>query len=331
MGGTRRGSARPSGRRVVELRLALPRRRSWLGRLALHLGLVLVVAGIVAGGVSLLQSWTRTTQASRTEPVQPGAVEIAATGEAILVRPEHVQVAAVAGQVDKLVPAGRLVRVGTPVVRLTGAGGATTITAERPGLVSYGVDGLETELTAAVQGLESGNLRLGPEWAQQLPLRRFNPTANSVAAGAPLFKLVDPAQVWAISSLAVAPLASVQPGSPVDVQFPDLEGRAQMRVSFRSPPAGDKVLVVLEAQGQFPEGLLSARRTPARLLINRYEGMVVPRTAITVQDQIIGVWARVSGVRRFVPITLIGGDNERVAVQGNLAVGDEVWVTEPRP
>lgn len=321
---------RNTSRRIGALRLQArtpAMRRRWVARA----GLLLVAIVLVTLGFRTL-SGRMAKPVERTATVIRGVLEIASSGEGVLIRPEHVQVAPMAGDVSELEPAGRVVRVGTAVVNLRGAAGSTPVAAERPGLVSYNVDGLEMPAQSALRELESGNVQPGSDWLQRLTGERQRSTPARVQAGEPLFKLVDPSRLWVAVELP-AEGVNLKPGQAVRAEFTALGSDALLGVASRSAPTDGKVVLVLESQGQFPDSLQLLRRTPVKLLFDRAEGFLVPRAAVVTRDGDTGVWVQIPGEadKRWVPVTVQGGDKTRLAVQGKLATGDKLWFTANSP
>ncbi|MFO7173075.1 MAG: HlyD family efflux transporter periplasmic adaptor subunit, partial [Bacillota bacterium] len=241
-----------------------------------------------------------------------------------------VQVAPRGGTLERLVPEGQAVRTGTPVVAVAGQ----PLRAERPGTLSYQVDGLEAELDPDALGWVTGAQATGPgpDWLQQVPFRRVEPPGNQVAAGEPVFKVVDNASLWLAVSGPARLLAGVNPGDPARVQFPALgAGSHRFRVVYKSPPQGDQVLLALAADSPIPDTLTFLRRTPARVVLGRWEGWVVPREALTVFGGRPGVLVRTPAGERFVPVTVLGQNETEAVVEGDLAPDAEVLVPPGDP
>lgn len=296
----------------------------------------LLAGALVAGALLALVLAVRDLLAilpGRTPyPVRQGEVELAVTAEALLLRDEWVQVAPSGGALERLVPEGQAVRAGAPVVRV----GGRVLTAERPGIVSYRVDGLEAELsphtldwaTATTAAMATDTLGApGPEWLQGLPVRRVQAPGEQVAAGQPVFKLVDNSGLWLAVSGPAESLRAVLPGDWVRVEFPALSSRAyDFSVTYKSAPRAGQSLLTLVAEDPFPEALVLIRRTPARLVLGRWQGWVVPRQALTVSGGRAGVEVKTATGGRFVPVTVLGQNESEAAVEGELHLGDQVLV-----
>lgn len=261
-------------------------------------------------------------------PVRRGLLELAFRTEAVLVRDEAVQVAASGGTLDKLTPEGQVVRVGTPVVKV----GGVAVAAQRPGLVSYQVDGLEAELAPGqLPWLRGGGAGDGPAhaWFKGLPPRRAEAAGTGVDAGQPLFKVLNAARLWLLISLPADPVAQVVAINDRPRVTLTALGGAELRfeVTYKSKTEDGQVVMGLLADSAFPDALLYPRRTPIRIVLDRHEGIIVPEAALTVEGGRLGVRVDAPGGRRFVPVELLGrGGTAEAAVKGDLKEGDAVLV-----
>lgn len=267
-----------------------------------------------------------------TAAVRSGALELALAGEAVVVRDEWVQVAPTGGPVERLAEEGRRVRAGHEVVRVGGA----AVAAERPGIVSYQVDGLEPALQPDRLPWLSEGPGPGPGWLAALPPRRVQAAGQTAAAGEPLFRLLEGDRLWLLMALPGGPLEGVAPGARVAVLTP-LAGPDPLpfTLTYRSPVEGGRVLVALQSRGAHPEALLFPRRVPATVRLGRYEGLIVPRSALTVAGGQVAVVVEEGAAVRAVPVTVLGRDaGDLVAVAPapghRLEPGDRVRL-QPAP
>ncbi|BDG60742.1 HlyD family efflux transporter periplasmic adaptor subunit [Caldinitratiruptor microaerophilus] len=290
---------------------------------------VLAALAAVLGIVALSALPLRPAAAPATVPVRRDAVELGFAAQALVVREERVQVATRDGPVERLVPAGRVVRVGTPVVRIGPPNAAEEITAEVPGSVSFAVDGLEEELDPdALAWLGAGGRGApDPAWLDGLPARRLEPPVGTARAGEPVFKIVDGSRVWLVAAAPAEAVRSLAPGEPLPVELPDLRARAAFTVLTLSAGAGERRLLVLESAAPVPDGLLHVRRTEIRVVLRRWSGLVVPATALTHEGGRLGVWVEDGGAGHFVPVKVVGQGLDQVVVEGGLREGEVVRVS----
>lgn len=307
----------------LPLRRPRPRRPGWrLWALGLSAVLLLGIAGVLGLAARDVRGALARPE---PHPVRRGTLELAVAGEALLLRNEWVQVAPRGGTLERLVPEGQAVRTGTPVVTVAGQ----PLRAERPGTLSYQIDGLETELDPDALGWVTGAQATGPgpDWLERIPFRRVEPPSSQVAPGQPVFKVVDNAGLWLAVTGPARLLAGVNPGDPARVQFLALgTGLHRFRVVYKSAPEGDQVLLALAADSPIPDTLAFLRRTPVRVVLGRWEGWVVPREALTVVGGRPGVLVRTPAGERFVPVTVLGQNETEAAVEGDLAPDAEVLV-----
>lgn len=301
--------------------------------------LPLLLAALVLGSLLLAllylpaRDGAGTAAATALVPVRQGVLELAFRTEALVIRDEAVYVAAVAGPLEKVVAEGQVVRAGTAVVKV----GGVAVTTLAPGTISYQVDGLEAELNPArlpwLRG-EAGAEAPAPGWLAGLPPPRSLLAGAAVRAGQPLFKVINLAGLWLVVSLPARPVENVVAvGDRPRVTLTAL-GSPDLRttVAYRSPAAAGEVLLALAADSGFPDALLHPRRTPVRLVLDRQEGLIVPRAALVVADGRPGVRVAGAGGSRFVPVDVAGqGGDDEVVVAGDLRPGDPVLVPQNGP
>lgn len=300
------------------------RRRRWP---AVLLALAALGTGLYAWKPAALPS------AAQPEPeplsgVREGALQVTLEADALLVRREQVYRAPQAGALRRLAAEGARVRVGGQVVAFTPDGGSEeVITTPVSGVVFYQTDGLEEVLTPGTVA------DWGPAALYTLPYPDAREIADGpVEAGEPLFKLVD--------DLSLEMLLLVSGDSLSDAQRAALQGReVELQVSGRDMPLtarvvrlaaeGPDLLIHLEAPLPFPEAL-RLRRMRVSLLLAEYEGVILPRAAIDVEGGRTGVWIAQRGGYRFVPVRVLGGTAEEVAVEGDVPPDAQV-LTDPPP
>lgn len=202
------------------------------------------------------------------------------------------------------------------------------ITTDVSGVVLYQTDGLESLLTPeAVAGW-------GPSALYALPYPDVGAiTDGPVAAGAPLFKLVDDLSVEMLLLVPAASLTEAQqsalPGREVELQVSGRDLPLTARV-LRVAAGGSDLLIHLEAPLPSSEAL-RLRRMRVSLLLAEYEGTIVPRAAIDVDEGRTGVWMAQRGGYRFVPVRVLGGTADEVAVEGELPPDAQVLTDPPPP
>ncbi|MFZ5815525.1 MAG: HlyD family efflux transporter periplasmic adaptor subunit [Bacillota bacterium] len=205
---------------------------------------------------------------------------------------------------------------------------ATRVTTEVAGVVLYQTDGLESILTPA------GAERWTPSWVRALPLPDLKQTGREqVAAGQPLFKVVDDLH---LELILVVPAERLTPSQRtimaedgVKVRIPGRERPLTAHLR-RIAEEGEELLLHLEVPLPAAEAL-RVRRMRVSLLLESFEGAVVPRAAIDVQGGRTGVWVREGRAYQFTPVRVLGGNRTEVAVEGDLAPDAQVLTLLPPP
>ncbi|MEW8978667.1 MAG: HlyD family efflux transporter periplasmic adaptor subunit [Symbiobacterium sp.] len=207
-------------------------------------------------------------------------------------------------------------------------GEAQVVTTSVSGVVLYQTDGLEEVLTPEAVA------RWGPRDLLNLPYADVTELAEGpVARGGALFKLVDDLEM---EMLLLVPADRLTAGMRSDL----LERGASLEVAGRDLPLQATVLriaeegehVLLHLSAPLPSGdALRLRRMRVTLRLAEYEGTILPRAAVDVQEGRTGVWVARRGGYAFVPVRVLGGTADEVAVESNLPRDAQVLVAPPPP
>lgn len=206
--------------------------------------------------------------------------------------------------------------------------GATPVETEVAGIVLYLTDGLETILDPG----ESD--KWTPSWLRSLPYPDLKKTGEeAVAVGQPLFKVVDDLD---LELIVVVPSGRLTPSQRTLMA----EQGVTLRISGQEEPTTARLRGVVEEGEELLLHLtvpmpasqaLRVRRMRVTLLLDSFQGMIVPRSAIDVVDGQTGVWARAGGEYRFSPVRVLGGNRDEVAVEGDLPPDGRVLRVAPPP
>lgn len=207
---------------------------------------------------------------------------------------------------------------------------ATPVSAKGSGVVLYQVDGLEGALNLA------DTEHWSPSWVRALPYPAQQAGSNGVVgAGQPLFKVVDDLDLDLIaiipsSRLTPAQRTLMQEGG-VAVKIAGRERAVTARVR-RMVEEGEELLLHLTVPVPATDAL-KLRRIRISLLLESYEGVVVPRSAIDVEGGVTGVWLFAHQKYSFIPVRVVGGNQAEVAVLGDLPPDAEILIApaEGRP
>jgi HlyD family secretion protein len=154
---------------------------------------------------------------------------------------------------------------------------------------------------------------------------------STVVAGQAVLKLVDPASLWVKTRLDQGRSAGLQVGLPAEITL-----RSKARKSFegkvaRVDPISDSVTEERIAQVAFdrlPQGVSTGEMAEVTLHLPAIrDALLIPNAALRYRGAKAGVWLRVDGHLRFVPVkTGAEGLDGKVQIVEGVKAGDEVVV-----
>ncbi|MEW6243055.1 MAG: HlyD family efflux transporter periplasmic adaptor subunit [Bacillota bacterium] len=202
-------------------------------------------------------------------------------------------------------------------------GAVNRLEAKAPGAVSYYTDGYESQLSP------SRIAAFGPKMVYSLqPKPERTKSGEEVEAGTPVFKLVNTQETFIAIVLPQKDAQALVQTSTIQVRI-EGEGRT---ISFRpvsvGPKSGDDYVLLLASTEEFVPELLNLRRVNVEIVTETYSGVVIPRSALTTIEEVLGVYAFEKAKAKFVPVTVKGGNHSHVVVEG-IKEGTEV-VLNPR-
>lgn len=195
------------------------------------------------------------------------------------------------------------------------------ITATVSGVVIYQTDGLEGVLAAA----QAETWTPGSISALSGEPRA---TAETVAKGDPVFKIVDNLSATLLAVVPEAMLSQLGDTNVVTLRFEGREGPPVAVRILKQVRENGQVLLVMNAP-VFPEDLVHQRRFRATLVMGRHEGIMVPRTALDVRDGLQGVWVVEGAGTRFHPVRVLGGTDDLLALETDLKLGIRILKQAP--
>ena len=208
------------------------------------------------------------------------------------------------------------------------APGLRTLGTEEAGVVIYQVDGLESVLTPEAVAEWTPSDLLG------LPYPDTQAAGEAtVAEGGPLFKLVND---LSLEMLILAPASSLSSAQRATMAN---QGVTLAMAGRDRPLAAEVVRIAEEGEHLLlhlsmplpSQDALRLRRMRVELLLDEYEGTIVPRTAVDVRQGRTGVWVAEGSRFRFVPVRVVGGSQQEVAVEAALAPDAMVLPNPPPP
>lgn len=177
------------------------------------------------------------------------------------------------------------------------------------GILSFRVDGWE-EL------LKPENLNnITPQFLSQLP-ERLLPLEDgaNVAAGAPVFKVIDSLKVYLAVPVSAQDAQRIQEARRVKVRLANNKKGEAVFWWKQTNPGGEQATVILSSD-TFPIEFHRMRRADFEIVLRRYEGVVIPREALVEQDGRKGVYLS-GNKRKFWPVNVKGGTASQVVVDG---------------
>lgn len=158
---------------------------------------------------------------------------------------------------------------------------------------------------------------------------------TTVIAGQSVLKLEDPASLWVTVRLDQARTAGLRVGLPAEIVLRANPGTPLPGRVVRAEPVSDSVTEERIAKVGFdalPRGISSNEMAEVTLrLPGVADALVVPNAALRQRGAQAGVWRRVDGTLRFVPVkTGATGLDGTVQIVDGLKAGDEVVVYSER-
>ncbi len=254
-----------------------------------------------------------------TAPAAAGSVETSWSGAGLVVRSERTLPAPAAGWLTLAVAEGERVRPGQKICTIEDEDGRviSAVNAEKPGLISFQVDGEET----LYPGQPAEEV-----WAAYRADRTLQRrTGERVAAGEPLGKLVDNYTLYVY--VALSGQAGPPQGQNVRVGLP--AGEFVMRAAQVSMRTG--TTLVMLAGDEFPPGAANWRHLEqVTLAQGRHYGILVPaRSIVKKKNGQTGVYLMVAGHPVYRPVQVVAVQDDEAVVSG-VPVGARVVVRPGR-
>ncbi len=244
---------------------------------------------------------------AKTTVVTYGNLRVTDEATAYLIRNEVVLMAGQSGSASYYVEEGIKTRKGTKVVDIYPANGSVTgYSCGYTGVVSYYIDGYEAffspERVAELEPAELEGLDIQPE----------NTRREQVTAGEPLYKIILDDVWYAAIPVTEDRRFKYTTGSAVTLEFEDDSVPA---VTLDLIPKEGGWLAVIRTD-KYYERFASIRKTPLTVVTQDYQGLIVPNSAIAVENGSEGVYVKnLDGAFNFTRIKVITTDGEDSLVQ----------------
>jgi len=304
-----------SSPRTRQRRMALRRRfRQGLIFILVFGVAMLLLWGTLKWGRSLVVKKMATTIS-----VNSGMLQEAFSAEALVLGGENLIIASTDGVFFPAVEEGQRIRKDEVLGRLANSAVqavnmGTAIITHSTGLVCFHIDGNEGLMTR--EGWEKSDL-------SQLPavdkVQIVQP-GTWVKEGRPLARVLDNLSNSFLGievnyqKVPVSPgLQAIELDRTLWIQLPGNDPEAVKVISLQRD--SEKLRMVVELNG-FKENLIHLRRTPVKVITNRWEGLVLPRAALVFHDEVPGLYILRKGWTRWESIEIVGETDAEIAVKG---------------
>lgn len=181
---------------------------------------------------------------------------------------------------------------------------------------------------------QRGNVRLEAPADGVVTSRDAEP-GSTVVAGQAVLKLVDPASLWVKTRLDQGRSTGLQVGLPGEITLRSKSRKSLAGKVVRVEPISDSVTEERIAQVSFdhlPDGVTVGEMAEVTLnLPVARDALLIPNAALRYRGVKAGVWLRMDGKLRFVPVkTGAEGMDGRVQIVEGVKAGDEVVVYSER-
>jgi len=176
------------------------------------------------------------------------------------------------------------------------------------GVVSYYIDGLESEFTPENMAL------LSREKVQRLNIEVQNLARETTLANEPLYKIVDHKKWYAVFWVAPTNIAKYEKDKKATLNLP--LGQVVGKV-YDILDHGGQFLVILEFN-RYYEDFARIRKVDAEVVTSDYSGLIIRNESLTSKDGQPGVYVKdKSGEYVFKPVKIITSDGEYSLVEAS--------------
>ncbi|HEY3365594.1 MAG TPA: HlyD family efflux transporter periplasmic adaptor subunit [Symbiobacteriaceae bacterium] len=211
-----------------------------------------------------------------------------------------------------------------PASPVRSAGGAVQVISDVAGLLTYQTDGLEEALNPDSIGSWK------PSWFKRLTAPNPDRTGvGNTQSGAPVFKVADSLSLGLVTVVPRSAAPALADDDRVQLRIDEVPGRTVAARVTRHVVEGDELLLYLTAS-ESPEELATLRRVRATLVFAIHNGKIAPRTAVDVRAGVQGVWVKQGDATHFKPVTVLGGNETRVALETDLPPGTRILKVAPQ-
>ena len=169
------------------------------------------------------------------------------------------------------------------------------------GIISYYIDGYETEFTPENMSL------LSHDKVQNLNIDVQNVVRETTLAKEPLYKVVDNKKWYAVFWVAPENIVKYEKGKSATINLP--LGQVNGKI-YDIIDDGNEWLVILEFN-RYYEDFAKIRKIDTEVITSDYKGLTIPNASITTKDGQPGVYVKnKNGEFVFKPVKIITSDGE---------------------
>lgn len=178
----------------------------------------------------------------------------------------------------------------------------------KTGIVSYEIDGLEDIFSVnKINGYKLSDFRI-------IDSNKINLLGkNEIKYGEPIYKIVDNFTWYVMTEVDAKDADKLKEGKTISVRINDDDKKIISRV-VKLTKEKDKCLIILKFTDYLHEHY-KERYIDLHIIINTYEGLIVPNKSITEKDGVKGVYIKdISGIVKFRPVKILISDDEHTIV-----------------
>lgn len=181
-----------------------------------------------------------------------------------------------------------------------------TFKSSEPGVISYYIDGYETELTPANMYL------LNKEELDKIEIEVQNTFREKTLSNEPLFKMIH-SSVWYVAAwVDDDKIDNYIKGNTVYLNLPNGQTKG---VIYDIIVDEEKNLVLIKMNHYYPD-YWQIRKINTEIIVANYEGLKIDNDSIIEVDGRLGVYVvNIDGEYTFMPIKVIGTDGKRTIVE----------------
>lgn len=177
---------------------------------------------------------------------------------------------------------------------------------QKPGIVSYMLDGYESELSPYTMEL------LDPSKMASIDAQSKDVSRKTTRYGEPLFKIVDNSAWYAVMWIEERDLGKYSEGNTVSLKLPN--GDADGTIMKVSENDGE-IMVIMKFTAYYDD-IASLRKVQTEIVTSDYSGLMIKNSFIGSEDGVTGVYVvGITGESKFVPIKIKATDGEYSLVE----------------